>query len=302
MCTNYNDNKSGDRQLIQLLESELKSADDRFLDIRTQLLQALTDNAKLLEYVQYIEDQMCFYKNKLLFADRKTEIEACQSPLPAINDIDANSSPKQTIDHTENNNSMENEQQMNIKETKAEIVADECQYQSTVKFTLDIGSSDSEISCNENKNDESGYCSLYKGMMKMPAKIIDTIDAEFNDEQLQTAAESISKIVFSSANEQWSIIANNNSDGSRASLHSPIEYENEEEEIAMDENKQIKDDENSESKSENIINSENMINSVKWTFKQFQQLLTSDQSLAEKTFESLQLLIFHLSLFILFDH
>eukprot|EP01084_Bolivina_argentea_P283553 485672_1 len=74
--------------LIHLLENELKTSDDRYLKIRNNLLQTLTSNAQLLEYVQYTEDQLSFYKQKAILSDKKTTINSSQHTLPL--DIDLN--------------------------------------------------------------------------------------------------------------------------------------------------------------------------------------------------------------------
>lgn len=70
--------------MTSLLEKELKASDDRYLHVRSQLLEAFTSNAQMLEYTQYVEDQLAFYKRKALMNEKKNEIEASSNVLPPL--------------------------------------------------------------------------------------------------------------------------------------------------------------------------------------------------------------------------
>ena len=72
---------ASDNELLFLFESELKAADNRYLKLRSQLLETLTSNAQLLEYVQYLEDQLAFYKQKAEFNEKKHKIQSNASKL-----------------------------------------------------------------------------------------------------------------------------------------------------------------------------------------------------------------------------
>ena len=72
-------------ELLSLFESELKASDNRYLKLRSELLQTLTSNAQLLEYVQYLEDQLKFYKQKSEFNSKKHEILSNASKINNIN-------------------------------------------------------------------------------------------------------------------------------------------------------------------------------------------------------------------------
>jgi len=95
--------RKDDEDMICLLEKELKASDDRYLHVRSQLLEAFTSNAQLLEYTQYVEDQLAFYKHKASVNDKKSEIRAKQHELPPIVPLSDLSDPEDCINQSPSN-------------------------------------------------------------------------------------------------------------------------------------------------------------------------------------------------------
>eukprot|EP00483_Globobulimina_turgida_P008129 UN08145 len=105
------DNMDADKDLIQLLESQLKTSGNRYLNVRRELLRTLTSNAKLLEYIQYTEDQLLFYKEKALF-NKKSEIHTLPQKIRFNNrqDYDMNIQQNQAA-----------EKQINVSSTSSKV-------------------------------------------------------------------------------------------------------------------------------------------------------------------------------------
>ena len=73
---------SKNEALVKVLEEEVGLSESRYLECRARLVESLNNNSQLLEYIQFMEDNVAFYKEKLAYKEKKQSILSPANKLP----------------------------------------------------------------------------------------------------------------------------------------------------------------------------------------------------------------------------